>query len=108
MATRCLSQNGDFQPLGKKWVDGFRRHNPEIKTLIGKRINSARIEGATLEKIEVHFERLKRVMDDLKIQICNTYNIDKTGTALGASANTIVLGSSTKKTARVKALGDRE
>jgi len=108
MATRCLAQNGDFQPLGKKWVDGFRRRNPEVTTLIGKRIDSARIEGAIPEKMTAYFERLKRVTDDLKIQTCNTYNMDETGTAIGASANTAVLGSSVKKTARVKAPGDRE
>jgi hypothetical protein len=53
-----------------------------------------------------YFKRLKRVIENLKIQIGNTYNIEKTRTALSALTNTTALRSSVKKTVRVKALGD--
>jgi hypothetical protein len=45
-------------------------------------------------------------MQELEVKIRNIYNIDETGTILGASADTAVLRPSKKKSARVKALGD--
>jgi hypothetical protein len=89
-------------------MESFRRRNLEVTTLIGKRINSARVEGATPKLMTAHSKRVKSAMAEHNIQVNNIYNMNETGTALGASANTVVLGSSTKKIVRVKAPGDCE
>lgn len=35
-ASRIVKQGGNDQPLGKRWIDGFLRRNPEIKTVRGR------------------------------------------------------------------------
>ena len=39
LAIRILAADGDSQPLGKNWIEGFLYHNPEVKTLRGKRLD---------------------------------------------------------------------
>lgn len=34
--SRVLIASGDIEPLGIHWIDGFFRHNPDIKSLRGK------------------------------------------------------------------------
>jgi len=104
MAERILKEEGDLRPLGKRWVEGFKRRNQNIKTLVGKRIDSTRIEGATPTIMTEYFNHLESVVHRLKIKPHNTYNMDETGTDLGAHVDSKVLGSAYKKTARVKAL----
>jgi transposase-like protein len=47
MAQKLLRANGDDKPLGRKWIEGFRRRHPDIKTIIGKRIASECHNGAS-------------------------------------------------------------
>lgn len=35
-ASRIVKEGGNDQPLGKRWIDGFLRRNPEIKTARGR------------------------------------------------------------------------
>ena len=58
-ASRILVAGGDLQPLGKHWIEGFLRRNPEIKTLRGKRIDCARINGASTERTKEFFKILQ-------------------------------------------------
>lgn len=39
-ATRVLRAGGDDQPLGKRWMEGFMRRNPEVKGIRGKTVDS--------------------------------------------------------------------
>jgi len=52
LAERALEVIGDTQPLGKRWIDGFIRRNPEIKFIRGKSIESSRINSATTKVIQ--------------------------------------------------------
>lgn len=38
-ASRIVKQSGNDQPLGKRWIDGFLRRNPEIRTVRGRPTN---------------------------------------------------------------------
>jgi hypothetical protein len=35
-ATRVIKVGGDDEPLGKRWIEGFLRRNPEVRTARGK------------------------------------------------------------------------
>lgn len=84
MAYTILQGQGDEKLLGKRWVVNFKKRNPRVKTLIGKRMDATRIEGATSDNMAAYFERLDAVCRRLNIKTGNVYNFDETGTATGA------------------------
>jgi len=51
-AGRILWARGDAVPLGKRWITGFLRRNPILKTKKQLRIDSARVNSATTEVIK--------------------------------------------------------
>jgi 4-hydroxybenzoate polyprenyltransferase len=108
MAQKLLRANGDDKPLGRKWIDGFKRRNSDVKTLIGKKIASERHNGASIEGLNAHFQRFKLTIDTYAVKERNIWNMDETGTQLGASIATKVLGNAKKKSTIVKKPNETE
>jgi len=105
-AQRVLAANGDLEPLGKKWMTGFLRRNPEIKTMRGKRIDSIRINGASTERIKGFFAILAMpIIKEIPPQ--DRYNMDETGILEGQGSNGLVLGASHKRHTMKKQPGSR-
>lgn len=50
-AQSMLDIKGEKQPLGKNWLDGFKRRHSEIHTKIGRRMEAARFNGFTPKAI---------------------------------------------------------
>ena len=50
-ASRILLAGGSTAGVGKHWLEGFLRRNPHVRTLQTRRIDAARINGATTEVI---------------------------------------------------------
>jgi hypothetical protein len=98
MANRILRMNGEAQPVGKNWMAAFLKRNPRVASIVGRKIEAARVERATPKQIRAFLELFESVRTRLGIQT-DTWNIDKTGKALGVCANTRVLASSQKKKA---------
>lgn len=108
MATRILNQNGDTKPLGKAWVSSYFQRNPRVKSLIGRPIESVRINGAQLKQIQEFYDLYKRVRRKANIRVENTWNMDESDIALGACTNSIAIGDASKKTTLVQTPNDRE
>ncbi|KAL0934828.1 uncharacterized protein CTRU02_209419 [Colletotrichum truncatum] len=45
LAQRVLAVAGEFEPLGRNWMDGFLRRNPSLRTVRGKFIGSQLVEA---------------------------------------------------------------
>ena len=88
MANRILRANGDNTPVGKGWISGFKRRNPRVKTVIGRRIEAPRAEAASPELIRAFLELFEATRVRLGIRTDDMYNMDETGTALGICTNT--------------------
>lgn len=101
MVAELVKLNGDTEPLGKNWIQGFIRRNPEIKTLRGKRLDFKRINGASTHIIQSFF-KLLTIGAIKEILPSNRYNMDETGLAIGLRENGLVLGSSKKRIALKK------
>jgi hypothetical protein len=89
-------------------MTAFLNRNPRVASVVGRKIEAARAEGATLAQIRAFLELFERVRVRLGIRAEDTWNIDKTGKALGVYANTRVLASSQKKKAYHQSLENRE
>ena len=108
MATRILNQNGDTKPLGKAWVSSYFQRNPRVKSLIGRPIESARINGAQPKQIQEFYDLYERVRREANIRVENTWNMDESSIALGAYTNSIAIGDASKKKTLVQSPNDRE
>ncbi len=106
IAQRVMATHGNLQPLGKRWLEGFFRRNPDVRTLRSKSIDSARLNGATTEVITAYFQRLDQPL--IKgIRQENRWNTDEHGLLEGQGSNGLVLGHSAKKIAIKKQPGSR-
>lgn len=56
MALQIIKMNGDTQPLGKKWLQGFIHCNPQIASVIGWRIEPAQLHETQPEQLQAFFD----------------------------------------------------
>ncbi|OHW97453.1 transposase [Colletotrichum incanum] len=97
---------GDTDPLGKQWIQGFKRRNPSIKVQRSRPIDSRRINGACTEVIRDWFKLL--AIPEIKgIKPANRYNMDETGILEGQGSNGLVLGMAETTSVRKKQPGSR-
>ena len=99
MAFRIASANSDPRPIGKNWVSAFKKRNPRVHSVIGKKIDVKRAHAATMESINAFFERYTASQAHYNILPENTWNMDETGLALGVCDNSMVLTSCEKRRA---------
>jgi hypothetical protein len=103
---RLLVIKGDYKDLGKRWMDGFLRRNPILRTKRARTIDSVRVNGATTTVIRSWFPRLATpTITTIKPE--NRYNIDESGIIEGYGVNSLVLGSSERGYIQKKQPGSR-
>ncbi|KAI1507042.1 hypothetical protein Ptr86124_014017 [Pyrenophora tritici-repentis] len=83
MANRILRMNGDHRPVGKHWMAAFLKRNPRVASVVGRKIEAARAEGATPVQIRAFLELFERTRTRLGIRAEDIWNMDETGKALG-------------------------
>ncbi|KAI0994849.1 hypothetical protein K3495_g13333 [Podosphaera aphanis] len=93
MTCQITRSNGDTAPLGKEWVCKFIKRNPQISSVVGRRVESSRIN-----EVEVRH----------KIKAEDMWNMDEQGLGLGICSNTMVVASSQVRRASVKSPEKRE
>jgi hypothetical protein len=105
-AGRLLVIKGDNQVLGKRWMEGFLRRNPILRTKRARNIDSVRVNGATTSVIKDWFYRLALPTISL-IKPENRWNMDESGIMEGMGANGLVVGSSERRSIQKKQPGSR-
>ena len=104
--SRLLVIKGDHKKLGKRWMEGFLRRNPILRTKRARNIDSTRVNGATTATIKSWFQRLViPVITAIKPE--NRYNMDESGIMEGYGANGLVVGSSERRSIQKKQPGSR-
>ena len=93
IASRILAHDNDPRPLGKRWMEGFLRRNPTVKTMRGKSIESARLANANAETIQDFLQHLNEPTI-AAIPPQHRYNMDESGIMEGLGANGLVVGAS--------------
>jgi hypothetical protein len=100
-AQRILAARGDTTTLGKKWIRGFLRRNPILRTKKQVLIDSVRVNGATSEVIRAWFRKLD-VPEVRDILIDNRWNMDEVGIMEGQGLNGLVVGCANKRVVQKK------
>ena len=105
-AGRILWARGDAVPLGKRWMTGFLRRNPILRTKKQLHIDSARVNSATTEIIKKWWPKL--AIPAIKaIKPDNRYNMDEAGIMEGMGDNGLVVGSVHKRFIQKKHPGSK-
>ncbi|KAI0999312.1 hypothetical protein K3495_g8884 [Podosphaera aphanis] len=108
MAARIPHENGDHEPLGKRWLQHFIARNPSVSSMVGRKTESLRASAANPDNIRAFLELFERTRTQLCVHQEDIWNIDQTGLALGVCTNSQVVAKSTKKKAYVKSPDNRE
>src|SRR5260370_41861899 len=95
-ASRILAARHDRLPLGKKWMAGFLRRNPVLKTKKQFRIDSARVNSATSDILKAWFQKLE-IPAIKAIKPENSWNIDEAGIIEGQGLNGLLAESAQKR-----------
>jgi hypothetical protein len=91
LGQRVLTTSGSAEKLGRDWVQGFLRRNQCLQTKRGKKMEQARINGATPEIISDWFKWLQ-TPEVAAIKPENRWNMDEAGIMEGMGSNGLVLG----------------
>jgi DDE superfamily endonuclease/Tc5 transposase DNA-binding domain/helix-turn-helix, Psq domain len=108
MAARVLRLQGDSTPLGKNWITRFLQRNPRVATCIGRSLDTARRQAATVDTINGFYAYFNQIQTQYGISPSDTWNMDEVGIGLGICANSTVIADSQKSTAFIESPIDRE
>jgi len=92
--------------LGRHWMERFLKRHPVLRTQRARRIDSARVNGATGPVIQSWFQLLQ-IPAVKKILPANRYNEDEYGLMEGQGTNGLVVGSSGTRAVQRKDPGSR-
>ena len=108
MAGLISSTSGGSATVGNKWLERFFQRRPDLHTKIGRNVEGVRIRATSSEAIQSWYARWKAVMSETKVNTNDIWNMDETGTALGASITQAVIGSSESRRTYKKASENRK
>ena len=105
-AGKILHAKGDGQPLGRRWMEGFLRRNPILRTKKQLQIESVRVNGATTEVIKKWFQNM--ALPYIKsVKPENRWNMDEAGIMEGIGDNGLVVGSAERRFIQKKTPGSK-
>lgn len=84
--------------LGHEWVPRFIKRHPHLTVVIGRRIESVRMDGATRETCSTWFDAYQKAIQDYGIEKKDEYNMDESGHSIGTMESTRIIIDSTLRT----------
>jgi hypothetical protein len=82
----CLSSTPtSYPPLGKRWLDKFRKRYPELKTVYSRSLNTSRVEGVTYPITNAYFNALTDLFLENSYPSDKIFNVDESGFALSTT-----------------------
>ena len=72
-----------YERLGQQWVQRFLLRHPQLKSVVGARIEACRLDASSKDAFNRWFDAFKNIVKDNKIEPGDIYNMDETGSALG-------------------------
>lgn len=78
-------------PLGKHWLEKFRKRHPGVASVWSRQLVAPRFEGITLENLTPWFAEMGTMINRYHYSANNIYNMDETGYGIGLTQSTRVL-----------------
>ena len=72
-----------YEEFSKDWVPRFMSHHSQLQGAWRKLIEVARIKNVSVERLTKWFEDLSKIIEEYNIELCNLYNMDENGFAIG-------------------------
>ena len=86
------SNDSDYKdPLGTDWVRRFLLRHPQLKSVVGHRIDTVWIKDASKEVLERWFNAFEQTVKQYQIIKENIYNFDESGFSIGQIQATRVI-----------------
>lgn len=85
---------GGREQVGKRWLERFIKRNPEVRRKKARLIDAERAVNASTAVLTPWFARLRVIIDDYRISLNDTYNMDEVGVRLGLQFDHVVVGTS--------------
>ena len=79
------------RPIGKSWLDRFRKRHPEIQGVWTQKIESVRHTALSVEVAKTWFEAVTEVRFQYQHSPDRVYNMDESGFAVGESQSSRAL-----------------
>ena len=89
--TPTSSVSSSVPLLGKNWINKFCRRHPSVVLTWTRALDTARIDGDTLQNLVAWFAELRGLYDRHGYAPENIYNMEETGFAIGSAQSTCVL-----------------
>ena len=77
--------------VGKNWVTGFVRRQPELQSRFSRKYNYKRAQNEDPEVIRAWFDKVRQTICRYGITDADIYNFDETGFAMGVTATSKVV-----------------
>ena len=103
-----LNRSSGGTDCGHNWVGRFLARRPDLRSKIGKKIDTLRIQNTNPELLKLWFESLCSLMQRISVHHSNIWNMDETGIALGVCSNQRVIGSSSTTQTYIRTPENRE
>jgi hypothetical protein len=97
-----------YDPLGQQWVPRFLARHSQLKSVMGKCIELARVKESSPEVIKEWFKVLQQTIEEENISWGNVYNADESGFGIGKKRATRVIIDVNVKKAYQAELGRQE
>jgi hypothetical protein len=88
---RLSSIPTSYPPLGRNWLDKFRKRYPELKTVYSRALDASRFEGVRYLVVNAYFDALTDLFLENSYPSDAIFNVDETGFALGTTLPSKVL-----------------
>jgi len=82
---RLSSTPTSYPPISKRWIDRFRKRNPELKTVYSRALDASRFEGVNYPVVNAYFDALTDLFLENSYPSDAIFNVDETGFALGTT-----------------------
>ena len=86
------------KPIGRDWIPRFIQRHLDIKSAVGRRIETNRMAAITKETLNAWFDAVEQTVVKFNIDQRNIYNMDETGFAIGTMQSTRVIVDATIRT----------
>ena len=80
-----------LRPIGKNWLDRFKKRHPEVKGVWTRKIEGARHNAMNVETVKTWFEAVTELCLQHHYTPDHIYNMDQSGFAIGESQSSRAL-----------------